>query len=127
MAEYIRMWLNFANFSDRTNLRGFWMAILFNFIISGVVLGFIIYIIPSLGFLSYLYSLAVFLPSLALCIRRLRDAGKEWYYIFLPVLPILIGVKTKGIISLLLLLIGLIILIILFSRPSVADNGAKTV
>ena len=76
MNEYLAMWKNFANFSDRTSRRGYWMALLINFIIS-LVLGVIIAILPKLGFISYIYSLAALIPSLAIAVRRLRDAGKQ--------------------------------------------------
>jgi uncharacterized membrane protein YhaH (DUF805 family) len=32
---------------------------------------------------------AAILPSLALTIRRLRDAGKHWAWVFIGVLPII--------------------------------------
>lgn len=110
MTEYLSMWLNYANFSDRTNLRGYWMAFLFNFII-GVALGIIITIIPFLTFFAWIFSLAALVPSLAIIVRRLNDAGKEWYNIFWAFLP----------------LVGLIILIVLLCQPSAAKSGGRTV
>ena len=39
--------------------------------------------------LAALYMVAAILPSLALTIRRLRDAGKHWAWVFIGVLPII--------------------------------------
>jgi uncharacterized membrane protein YhaH (DUF805 family) len=51
-----------------------------------------------------LWGLAVLLPSLAVAVRRLRDAGRSWAELFWILLPIA----------------GLIILIVRFCEPSVA-------
>ena len=102
MKEYKAMWKNYANFSGRTDRRGYWMAVLFNFII-GTILGVIVAIIPKLAFISSLYGLALLIPGLAICIRRLRDAGKNWPWIFICFVPV----------------VGWIILIIMLCKPSV--------
>ena len=105
LTEYINMWKNFSNFSDRTTVRGYWMAILVNFIVSALV-GFVL----SSLFTS-IYSLAILLPSLSISIRRLRDAGKEWTNIFWALLPV----------------VGWIILIIYTCQPSIPDDGIPVV
>ena len=87
MNEYKAMWLNYANFRDRTSIRGYWMAVLFNFI-AALILGIIASIIPQLSFLSSLYSLAVLIPGLALSVRRLRDTGRHWGWIFISLVPL---------------------------------------
>ena len=91
MQEYLAMWKNYANFKDRTSVRGYWMAFLFNFL-AGIILGVIAGIIPVLGFLAGLYSLAALIPGLAIAVRRLRDAGKAWYYIFIAFVPLVGGI-----------------------------------
>ena len=101
MKEYKAMWQNFANFSDRTDRRGYWMAFLINFII-GLVLSAIVAILPKLAFISTIYGLAVLIPSLAICVRRLRDAGNHWGWIFITLVPA----------------VGWIILIIMLCKPS---------
>lgn len=102
MQEYLDMWRNFANFSGRTSVRGYWMAFLFNFL-AGVVLSILIGIIPEAAFLSSLYSLAAIIPGLALTVRRLRDAGKSWAWLFITLVP----------------LVGSIVLIVMLCKPSV--------
>lgn len=110
MQEYIAMWKNYANFNDRTTVRGFWMAFLFDFL-AGIVLGVLTVILPFLGFLSAVYSLAALVPGLAICVRRLQDAGKAWYYIFFALIP----------------LVGFIILIVFLCQPSIPDDGRAQV
>ena len=86
MQEYIEMWQNFANFSGRTSVRGYWMAWLINFVISaviGVIAGFL-----KLDIVSTLYSLAVLIPGLSICVRRLNDAGHTWKSLLLMLIPI---------------------------------------
>ena len=86
MQEYVAFWKNYANFSDCTSRRGYWMVILFNAIISTVL-----YLLNNVGtffaIISVLYSLATLIPSLALLVRRLRDAGKYWTWIFITLVP----------------------------------------
>ena len=55
-----------------------------------------------------LWSIAVLLPSLAVTVRRLRDAGRSWAELFWLLLPIA----------------GLIILIVHLCEPSVAGGAA---
>ena len=109
MQEYLTMWKNYVNFSDRTTVRGYWMAFLFN-MIAAFVLGFILGLI-GLPFLAYLYSLAAFLPGLGLSVRRLRDSGKNWPYLFIALIP----------------LVGAILLIIQLCKPSIPDDGVPVV
>ena len=101
MKEYLDLWKHYADFSGRTTVRGFWMAYLFNWIIA-FGLGLILPLV-GLGFLSYLYTLAVVIPSLAIAVRRLRDAGCHWANIFWPAVPIA----------------GIIVLIVKLCKPSV--------
>ena len=108
MQEYLAMWKNYANFSDRTSVRGYWMAFLFNFL-AALVLGIVVAILPVLTFLPGLYSLAGLIPGLAICVRRLRDAGKQWYWIFIGLIP----------------LVGGIILIVFLCQPTVSSEGAQ--
>lgn len=98
LSHYIAMWTNYANFSGRTNLPGYWWAALVNFIIS--------FIMGYLGILGTIYSLAVLVPGLAIAIRRLNDAGKHWAWIFINFVP----------------LIGQIIYIVMLCQPSKEPN-----
>ena len=79
---FLKMMLNYANFKDRTGRSDFWWAILASFIL-GFVLGLIFGLLGTFGsILSTIYSLAMFVPGLALWVRRLHDIGKSgWWYL----------------------------------------------
>jgi uncharacterized membrane protein YhaH (DUF805 family) len=97
---YVDMWKNFANFSGRTNVGGYWWAYLANLIV-GLVLSMI-----GVEFLITVYYLASLIPTLSIAVRRLRDAGKGWGWLFINLVP----------------LVGWIIFIIMLCKPSVNDN-----
>lgn len=91
MNWFLKCLNQYADFSGRARRTEYWMFALFNFIFS-FVLGFVLAII-GLGFLSYIYSIAILIPSLAVCIRRLHDIGKSgWWYLigFVPVVGIIV-------------------------------------
>ena len=39
-------------------------------------------------FIFFAYGVAAILPGIAITVRRLRDAGYNWPYIFIPLIPI---------------------------------------
>lgn len=89
MQSYLNMWKNYAVFSGRSRRRDYWMATLFNVIISMVLYA----LIAATGYgifvlLRYVYSLAILVPTFALIARRYHDIGKPgWHYlkIFIPI------------------------------------------
>lgn len=116
---YKKLWKGYVDFSGVTSRRDYWLAVLANFIIS-----FILALISSiagqagsgsgsniLSGLTSIYSLAVFLPALAIMVRRLRDAGQSWANIFWIFLPVA----------------GAIILIVKLCKPTVAGDGVHAV
>ncbi len=78
---------NYANFEGRATRPEYWYFFLANFLI-GFIIGIIASFIPVIMFLSYIYSLAVLVPSLAVAVRRLHDIGKPWYYLLVVFIPI---------------------------------------
>lgn len=111
MEYYTQAFKQFADFHGRTGLRGFWMFILINFVIS-IVLSFASAII-LMPFLSILYSLVVLIPAIAITARRLHDIGKSGWWQLILLIP----------------LIGLIVMIIFCIKKSEDDNqyGPKSV
>ena len=73
---------NYANFNGRARRKEYWMFALFNFLISFVI-GFIGGIM-EFTLLGTIYSLAVFIPSIAVAVRRMHDVGKSGWFILLP-------------------------------------------
>lgn len=88
MKEYLAMWKNYVNFTDRTSVRGYWIAVLFNLLIS-MGLGILSRFSNLFIHLASLYSLAIFIPGWAILIRRLRDAGKSWPWVFIMFVPVI--------------------------------------
>jgi len=87
MTEFANMWKNYVNFSARTTKRGYWMAFLIYFVLAIVVS--IISTATDMTILSTIFSLATFLPLLAMGVRRLRDAGRGWGWILVPIVNII--------------------------------------
>jgi len=96
---------NYVKFSGRSVRSEFWWWQLFNLcagvltiVVDGAVFGF------SSGYtpLNWLYSIAVILPSLAVAARRLHDIDRSGWWILLVLIP----------------LVGIIILIIWWCKPS---------
>lgn len=114
----------YAEFRGRATRSEFWWWTLFSTLVSaalnalslplyGAMYGRMMdYATPySDGYGSFslagLWSIAVLLPSLAVAVRRLRDAGHAWTNLFWLLLP----------------LAGVIVLIVYLCQPSVATSG----
>ena len=98
MKWYLKVLKQYTDFDGRARRKEYWMFTLFNVIfifltqaidnLIGVT--FDIYGIPlGFGYIYSLYTLALFIPSLAVVVRRLHDVGKSgWMYllIFIPLI-----------------------------------------
>jgi len=88
MNWYIAVLKKYAVFSGRAGRTEYWMFVLFNFIFSlaasliGMLTFGILYIV------AIVYGLAVFVPALAVGVRRLHDVGKSGWYYFIILIPI---------------------------------------
>lgn len=97
----------YADFEGRATRPEFWWWFLFTVLVGSALNVFSV--IPvgdtsSVGaILSGLWSIGTLLPTLAVGVRRLRDAGYAWQNIFWILLP----------------LAGLIVLVIYWARPTV--------
>lgn len=106
MNWYLDAWKNYVNFTGRSRRTAYWMFVLFN--VLAIILANVIDNVLGLagdggyGPLSMIYGLAVFLPGLALAIRRLHDTGRSGWWMLISFLP----------------LIGLIVLIVFFVQDS---------
>ncbi|WP_269226538.1 DUF805 domain-containing protein [Flavobacterium eburneipallidum] len=76
---------NYANFKGRASRSEYWYFVLANMIIS-IPLNYILPLViaPELALIGTIYSLGVFLPSIAVGIRRMHDVGKSGWYILIP-------------------------------------------
>ena len=133
----------YADFSGRSRRLEFWLWTLLNLIVTGVLVGFIMFAVfdsitdlanraaagefanyvPSLSSYSYvelngvyyeippdiflrtilgsmgipgillgLYSLVIFIPNLAVAVRRLHDQGKSGWWILIGLVPLIGGI-----------------------------------
>ncbi|NLC94517.1 MAG: DUF805 domain-containing protein [Bacilli bacterium] len=78
----------------------FWFAVLFD-IIFGIAISYIY------SPLMYFYSLATFIPRLALAVRRLHDTGRSGWYVLINFIP----------------LVGIVIFIIWACEQSKVENN----
>lgn len=117
MKWFLKVLSNYANFSGRAQRSEYWYFALFNLIFSILVAGIdnILGTTISLGYevslpygyLFLLFNLAVFIPSLAVSVRRLHDVGKSGWMYLIVLIPI----------------IGSIWLLVLFFTNSQADSN----
>ena len=91
--SYKTFWTKAFDFKGRSTRSQFWLAYLANILI------YFLFIIligisgesenPGLFFSIYnLYILATIIPNLSITIRRVRDMGKGWQWIFINLIPI---------------------------------------
>lgn len=84
---------NYAKFTGRACRAEYWYFTLFNFIVS-FALSLIFSALSlssgnaSLTFIPYLWTLAIFLPSLSVSFRRLHDTGRSGWNILLALIPL---------------------------------------
>ena len=83
MKWFIKCFKQYADFKGRARRKEYWMFTLINGII-GFVMGLL-----GLTILSWIYSVAVFIPSLAVGVRRLHDIGKSAWWILLFLIPVI--------------------------------------
>lgn len=97
MNWYIAVLKKYAVFSGRARRQEYWMFVLFNIIFVFVamiidnVLGTVIEG-TGYGLFYFLYVIAVFIPGLAVSVRRLHDIGKSGWWILISLVPIIGGI-----------------------------------
>lgn len=92
---------NYCNFDGRSSRSEYWWFSLFTFILNGALS--LIFGDGTLGIIiSGVVGLALLLPGLGLCVRRLHDTNRSGWWYLLVLVP----------------LVGWIILIVWFVKPS---------
>lgn len=108
---YKKCWRNYATFAGRARRKEYWGFALFNFLFpiglffAGILITALLMFIstgeaaglllavplfmPIFSILCFIYSLAVFIPGLAVVSRRLHDTGKGFGYFFLVLIPVI--------------------------------------
>jgi uncharacterized membrane protein YhaH (DUF805 family) len=94
MNWYFEVFRKYADFDGRASRSEYWWFFLMSIIVSSL-LSTIDAITGTfnpdygIGLLSAVYSLAVFIPSFAVNIRRLHDIGRSGWWLFLHLIPLL--------------------------------------
>lgn len=78
----------YVDFGGRARRKEFWMFFVFNIIFS-LLAGILDYALGTNGNIESVYSLVIFLPSLAVLVRRLHDVGKSGWMILFGLIPII--------------------------------------
>ena len=83
----------YVRFSGRSCRLAYWFWVLFVLIVTGITAVLDAFLLPegNVGVIQLVWSLAVFLPGLAVYIRRLHDIDKSGWWVLLIFIP-LIGV-----------------------------------
>lgn len=111
MEWYLQALQKYAEFNGRARRMEYWMFALFNMIIS-LVLGLIEGLAGGPGVLAGLYNLAVFIPSIAVSVRRLHDTDRSGWWLLIGLVP-LVGV------------IALLVFMVSDSQPGRNQYGAN--
>ncbi|QIL50365.1 DUF805 domain-containing protein [Weissella coleopterorum] len=98
--EYVKFWKKYVDFKGRSSRSEYWFASLFNsvviLILSTLILSTTIQmpvvsgIMPrlvSIFIVLLIWDLATLLPNLAIIVRRLRDGGFPWGFVFFLLIP----------------------------------------
>ena len=114
---YKKFWKGYVDFEGCSTRSDYWFAYLANMLtvvafyvllaVFGGIAGatdssFLAVISLILLLIFFAYGVAAVLPGIAVTVRRLRDAGYHWAYIFIPLIPF----------------VGIFILIFLLCQPT---------
>lgn len=99
---------NYVNFNGRARRSEYWWFCLANAIVGGILSMLSQNVGGLFSVLSTIYTLAVFLPALAVEVRRLHDIGKRWTWLLFVFIP----------------LVGWIFLVVWFAKDSDPGENA---
>ena len=89
---YKAFWKRYFDFKGRTSRGNYWWAILAQFILTFLV-GFIAGMV-DVDALETLWSLGVFIPGVAMCVRRLHDLDRSGWWIILMYVPFILTIAS---------------------------------
>lgn len=83
-------WRKSFTYGGKATRAEYWWFYLTNLIVVFVpLLALIVATNPRVG---YIYLIAQIFPSLSIIVRRLRDIGKDWKWIFISLVPVIGGI-----------------------------------
>ena len=123
---YKKFWKGYVDFEGRSTRSDYWFAYLANMltviafyvllaifggIASATESSFLAVISFIILFIFFAVGIAAILPGIAVTVRRLRDAGYNWPYIFISLIPF----------------VGIFILIFLLCQPTEVEVPSNNV
>ena len=123
---YKKFWKGYVDFEGRSTRSDYWFAYLANMltviafyvllaifggIASATESSFLAVISFIILFIFFAFGIAAILPGIAVTVRRLRDAGYNWPYIFISLIPF----------------VGIFILIFLLCQPTEEEVPSNNV
>lgn len=123
---YKKFWKGYVDFTGRSTPSDYWFAFsahvliffayllldgVFERILSTTGSRAVFTISLHLLLIFFAYGVAMVLPGIAITVRRLRDAGYNWLYIFIPLIPF----------------VGIFILVFLLCQPTKVEVPVKNV
>lgn len=100
MNYYLKVLKQYADFNGRARRKEYWIYNIINSIIGGLLF-FLDYLLGttidfldlgegnSLGILYLVYALFVFIPGVAVAVRRLHDVGKSGWMLLIALIPLI--------------------------------------
>ncbi len=96
VANYIAALKNFSNVKGRARRSEYWHFVLINFAISFVLSFTIGLVLPTVaGIINLIYNLAILVPAVTLCIRRMHDVDKSGWFALSPLYNFMLAI-TEG-------------------------------
>ena len=97
MDWYLKVLKSYAVFEGRARRKEYWMFTLINLLVS-MVFGFVVGMIGAIlgaseihiQLFAQLYTLAIIVPSIAVGVRRMHDAGHNGWWIIAPFINIIL-------------------------------------
>ncbi|MDC9722012.1 MAG: DUF805 domain-containing protein [Urechidicola sp.] len=98
MNWYLKVLKQYTDFSGRARRKEYWMYTLFNiiFFICAAIIDNLLgtnfefdSISIGYGYVYMLYALFVFIPGLAVSVRRLHDVGKSGWFLLIAFIPLI--------------------------------------
>lgn len=93
MNYFLAVLKKYAVFSGRARRKEYWYFILFNIVFLILAMGLDSLLGTNIAPMPYgvfyiIFGIAVIIPSLAVCVRRLHDVGKSGWFYFISFIPI---------------------------------------
>ncbi len=93
MKWYLKVLSQYADFNGRARRKEYWMFVLFNMIFAVVAMlldNALGLAMENIGYgpIYGIYILAMFIPGLAVAVRRLHDIGKSGWMMFVALIPL---------------------------------------